>query len=111
MGNHECKGGDGCNLQKARRYADRMNDCRLLDLGSIGPKFTWKGPLKNGVRTYRRLDRGLCNDEWRIQFPEAIVRVLLRVDFSDHHPILVSPFGAHCNHREKPFRFERVWFT
>lgn len=26
---------------------DRINKCELIDLGAVGAKFTWRGPLYN----------------------------------------------------------------
>lgn len=88
---------------------DLIYRCKLMDMGALGSKFTWKGRILNGVRTFRRLDRGVCNSDWRVAFPEAVVRVLPRIDFSDHHPLLIEPFGVVTNFRNKPFRFERHW--
>ncbi|MCI20117.1 hypothetical protein A2U01_0041278 [Trifolium medium] len=37
----------------------------LIDIGAMGTKFTWRGPLLNGhSRIFERLDRALSNDEW-----------------------------------------------
>lgn len=45
---------------------------------------------QGGIRIYERLDGALRNDEWRVLFPDAQVRVLPRMEFSDHHPIIIS---------------------
>lgn len=111
LGSHECKGVDVINSGKVAWFARRIDACHLMDLGSVGSKFTWRGPTLNGVQTFRRLDRVLCNDNWRFSFSNAFVKVLPRVDFSDHHPILVNPYGASTVFRAKPFRFERAWQT
>lgn len=66
LGHHEDKGGPGVKMNKGRRFAIRMDGSWLC-----GSKFTWRGPIMKGVRRYRRLDSGLCNDEWRISFHDA----------------------------------------
>lgn len=54
------------------------------------PKFTWRGPIYHGgQRIYEKLDRVLCNEEWHMDFSESHEKVLTRVAFSDHHPILI----------------------
>lgn len=53
----------------------------------------------------------LCNDQWRIAFPNAIVKTLPQVDFSDHHPILICLHVVEEVRRERPFRFESAWLT
>ncbi|KAF4400713.1 hypothetical protein G4B88_001268 [Cannabis sativa] len=52
-----------------------------IDLGFIGPKYTWmrKRGAANSVR--KRLDRAITSADWCLQFPEAAVL---------HHPILAS---------------------
>lgn len=60
---------------------------------------------------FARLDRALCNDRWRVAFPNSFVKVLPRIDFSDHHLILVYLDGNINDRREKPFRFESAWLT
>lgn len=42
---------------------------------------------------FERLDRASNNDLWRLLFPGAVVKVLPRLEFSDHHPILIALHG------------------
>jgi hypothetical protein len=78
----EKKGGAPVSARRCNNFVDNINACKLIDMGSVGTKFTWRGPLINGHdRIFERLDRAMCNDEWRIMFPEAIVKVLPRIDF------------------------------
>lgn len=54
-----------------------------MDLGFTDHKFTLRGPIYHaGERIYERLDKALCNDHWRIQFSESLVKVLIRLEFS-----------------------------
>lgn len=109
---HEKKGGRATAHSKCATFLRRINDCRLLDLGSVGPRYTWKGPLFDGhSRIFERLDRALCNDAWQVGFPNAVTRVLPRVSFSDHHPIMVYPSGMNTGRNQKKFRFESAWMT
>lgn len=57
---------------------------------------------------YERLDRALCNDNWRIQFSDAQVKVLTRVEFSDHHHVLVSLKDNARRDLVKTLKFECV---
>lgn len=62
-----------------------------------------------GLKIYEKLDHALVNESWRVQFPEAYVRVLTRVDYSDYHPILISlQDDTYCN-PNKSFKFEWTW--
>jgi hypothetical protein len=106
----EKRGGASASRRKCAIFRDRIDACNLLDLGATGPKFTWRGPIfHGGQRIYERLDRALCNDQWRLKFPDAFVKVLTRLDFSDHHPILISPIQVPHLTAERQFRFESAW--
>ncbi|XP_072058021.1 uncharacterized protein [Arachis hypogaea] len=68
----EKKGGSKSNSQECRRFKKRMNECKVMDLGFIGNKYTWKGAARDGLeRVFKRLDRALSNLDWRITFSEA----------------------------------------
>lgn len=72
-------------------FKNMVHLCNLVDLDFIGHKFTWRGQVYHrGSRVYERLDKGLCNEVWRMQLPNALVKVLTHLDFSNHHPILMS---------------------
>lgn len=73
---------------------ERTNSCGLMDLGVVGTRFTRREALyHDGYCIFKRLDRAMCNDNWRLRIPEALVCVLPRVECSDHHPILICPYG------------------
>ncbi|GAU34270.1 hypothetical protein TSUD_321160 [Trifolium subterraneum] len=77
----------------------------------MGFKFTWRGPVYHGgQRIYERLDRALCNSNWRLMFPDGFVKVLTRVEYSDHHPILISTKAAPHLVAPRQFHFESAWF-
>ncbi|PNX69377.1 hypothetical protein L195_g056686 [Trifolium pratense] len=42
-------------------------------------------------------------------YPDGYVKVLPRLDFSDHHPILISPIDGSHPIASKQFRFESAW--
>ncbi|WJX75538.1 hypothetical protein P8452_59063 [Trifolium repens] len=106
----EKQGGAPVSLRRCNNFLDNINDCKLIDLGAVGSKFTWRGPLVIGhERIFERLDRAMSNDEWRLMFPEAIVKVLPRIEFSDHHPIIIMLQGIPPLMQRSKFRFEKAW--
>jgi hypothetical protein len=106
----EKRGGVAASTRKCNIFKDRIDVCKLMDIGAMGPKFTWRGPLYHGgQRIYERLDRALCNSHWRLLFPDGYVKVLPRMDFSDHHPILISPKEVPHPIAPRQFRFESAW--
>lgn len=108
----EKKGGALASQRKCDLFMERMDDCQLMDLGAVGTHFTWRGPLFNGLeRVFERLDRALRNSSWRLRFSEAYVKVLPRVDFLDHHPLVIYLFGSVVVGVPRIFRFENAWLT
>ncbi|KAI9080475.1 hypothetical protein K1719_037589 [Acacia pycnantha] len=107
----EQKGGGRVNEARCNHFNSWLQSCRLIDLETSGPFYTWKGPKWEGLeRVYKRLDRCLCNVAWQTLFQEAEIRIIPRV-CSDHHPILVK-LGMECKRNKvKPFRFEAAWQT
>ncbi|XP_058753900.1 uncharacterized protein LOC131627062 [Vicia villosa] len=104
------KGGVPASARKFHNFRDRINQCKLMDLGASGPRFTWRGPLYHGgQRIYEKLDRAMCNDMWRLEFPNAYVKVLARVEFSDHHPLMITLDHSLNRKEDKKFRFESAW--
>ncbi|XP_028055175.1 uncharacterized protein LOC114259367 [Camellia sinensis] len=76
------------NTSRTQKFLDQVNRCNLIDLGSSGPRMMWTNNRQGLANTMERLDRALCNAEWRTMFPDAIVRVLPRT-YSDHSPLIV----------------------
>lgn len=101
-------GGRPVDMRRCNGFSNWIQNCGLIDFGSVGPKFTWRGPEIGGYgRVFERLDRCLGNHLFRVKFPELIIKVLPRIK-SDHHPILVQTHNRGLLYRgaEKPFRFE-----
>ncbi|CAI8605405.1 unnamed protein product [Vicia faba] len=76
----------------------------------IGHKYTWKCHIHHGgVHIYEMIDKALCNVEWRMLFLDAHVKTLLRVDFSDQHPLLISLKDLPWQRSPINFKFESSW--
>ncbi|XP_058778740.1 uncharacterized protein LOC131652797 [Vicia villosa] len=108
----EKRGGVVPSFSKCKRMRDRTDICKVSDMEAKGPTFTWRSPIfRGGQRIYEKLDRALSNDDWKLMFPDSFVKVLMRVEFSDHHPILICLKEDTRNVYEKKFRFENAWLT
>ncbi|KAF4395281.1 hypothetical protein F8388_001668 [Cannabis sativa] len=89
------------NQGNSSRYAfdfrRMVNGVGLIDLGFQGPCYTWakdRDSNNHGGSTKRaRLDRGLASPDWRVMFPNAIVKHLSSMG-SDHRPILLDSTGG-----------------
>ncbi|XP_019153844.1 PREDICTED: uncharacterized protein LOC109150389 [Ipomoea nil] len=98
------------SAQRSSEFVNWINDEGLVDLGFSGPKLTW---VKDGSTTTikgARLDRAMCNLEWRARFPDAAVSHLARLA-SDHAPILLKLDGGRSRNYSNmsPFLFQAAW--
>ncbi|CAI8603759.1 unnamed protein product [Vicia faba] len=105
------RGGAKDSEKKRDVFRERIESCNLMDLGSSAHRYTWRGPIyQGGVGIYERLDRAMSNDIWRLQFPNASVKVLTRMEFSDHHPILISLKDENNTREAKRFHLRVLGF-
>jgi endonuclease/exonuclease/phosphatase family metal-dependent hydrolase len=98
------------STSKVELFAKNIDRCGLIDLGSFGSKYTWQGHCRGGRLVYRRLDRGLCNHDWRMKFPEATIEHLVRRQ-SDHNPLLLRCSNSMASKEGRPFCFQASWFS
>lgn len=54
MNIEEKKGGVIASTRKCNLFKDRIHECKLMDLGSSGSKFTWKGSITMEVKESMR---------------------------------------------------------
>ena len=86
---------------------DFMLNTGAIDLGFIGPSFTWSNRREGLANIKERLDQCLCDQEWQNLFPKVGLRHLCNSN-SDHNPIMLD---THLDSRKwpRPFRFEAIW--
>lgn len=98
------------SLRKCNIFRERINGCKLIDIGTNDPKFTWHGLNYQGRHViYEKLDQVLCNEMWKIDFLDAFVKVLALVEFFDHHPIIITHFNILHNKKQKQLKFKKAW--
>ncbi|GMI93032.1 hypothetical protein HRI_002972500 [Hibiscus trionum] len=91
------------------RFGAVLEECSLLDLGYIGPWFTWEKGRFSSTNIRERLDRGLANNAWWDLFPDYQLRHLAH-SFSDHCPLLLNiGKNSAAPNRIWHFRFESAW--
>ncbi|CAL9024094.1 unnamed protein product, partial [Prunus brigantina] len=95
------RGAPLCRLKGFRRWFD---DNGMIALGFSGPKYTWSNKM-----VYERIDRAVCNAQWRGLFAEAFVKHLPTTK-SDHCAIKISLKSSFSSSPSlRPFRFEAMW--
>ena len=90
--NLEKLGGANRNQNQMQLFRNVIDECGFLDLGFFGTQFTWHKHFANGHLVWERLDRGLANNEWILQFRGTRVHHL-HSNNSDHHPLWIVPVG------------------
>lgn len=92
----------------------RRKDAQTLPIGlSDKASSIWVLVVQSshtGIAKGARLDRALCNLDWRNCFPGATVTHLPRLS-SDHTPILLRTAGRVNARRLSTFKFQAAWFT
>lgn len=97
-------GGASREEKRMEMFRDTLSYCDLLDVGFVGPRFTWE--RRNSVRTNirERLDRVVANEKWLEKFPNMEVQHILSFA-SDHLPILLTLDARLDPNRHNVFRF------
>jgi hypothetical protein len=90
-------------------FQQTLEVCDLMDLGYIGPKYTWSNGQEGTALIKERLDRGVSNMGWRNLFPEAELYVEATI-CSDHAPLMLHLWRPKRRTRRKArFAFEAGW--
>ncbi|KAF9619089.1 hypothetical protein IFM89_005103 [Coptis chinensis] len=105
----EKRGGRPCTGSKMQKFNQMLHDCSFMDMGFSGQMFTWSNNKKGRNKVLKRLDRVVCNLNWRILFPNVYVQHIANKE-SDNK-ILCIKLNPHMKWLRKPFRFEQMWLT
>ena len=70
-------------------FRDAVKECKLIDLGSRGHPFTWFNRQFGPYLIEEKLDRFLCNQEWRVEFYDDLATNLVNWE-SDHCPVMIE---------------------
>lgn len=104
------KHGMEINIPSNKGINSLLEDCYLIHLGTIAPKYTWSnGRFGNGL-IKEGLDKAFCNVDWGSALPNAIAQNLPK-SISNHHRILILiEVGAKPVSNLKLFKVEMAWF-
>jgi exonuclease III len=82
-------GGNECQRGLMEAFQSTLEECRLLDLGYRGQKFTWNNGREGNDFVKERLDRVVANEEWCEIFLKVDVGIEEELS-SDHCPVHVT---------------------
>lgn len=106
----EKKWGVSTSVRKCGISRERIDSCNLMDLGFVGHRLTWRGPIfHGGGRINECLDKSLYNYNWILQLLDSYVKVLPGVELYNHHPILIHLQELNTTEDNRRFYFESVW--
>jgi hypothetical protein len=112
LSNDEQIGGRIREENQMALFRDCLDDCGLMDLGYIGPKFTWSNKQGNNRNIKVRLDRAVANSDFMQIYDSCTVENII-TSSSDHYAILVNVASASHHIADHPiqhsFKFEAAW--
>ena len=106
----EKRGGALRSFNQMQLFRDLIDECGLMDLGFVGPKYSWSKHFESGQSIWERLDKGLATNNWFLLFPGTKIHHL-HCYSSDHLPLFINLFGLEIPGKRKVFRFEEMWLS
>jgi hypothetical protein len=93
-------------------FRDCLDECGLVDLGYMGPKYTWNNKQLCDDLIRVRLDRAVANGDFMELFTDCKVENVITTS-SDHFAISITLANLDDTRRSAPvqqqFRFEAAW--
>ena len=100
------KFGGSSHNRRHKAFRDFVANAGTIELGFIGPRFTWSNRRGGSSIIMERLDQGCCNQEWQKLFPKARILHLIAPS-SNHKPIRMDT-TMEFNNQNRPYRFEAM---
>lgn len=101
-------GGSQVNINRALEFKACFDFCSFVDLGFVGPKYTWTNKRQLTDLILERIDRCFANPLRRVLYLEAVVTHLPKT-YSDHHLVLIVLWKLNPNRENKHFHFQTIW--
>lgn len=86
-------GGALLSHNQMQLFRDVIDECSLVDLGFVGPKYTWSKHFEDDHLIWERLDRGMATNSWFLTFPLGTRVNHLSCNPSDHLPLSINLSG------------------
>ena len=101
-------GGRSVCSNKSLLFKEVLDCCNMIDMGFVGPRFTWTNKQNVNALVQERIDRFFVNPKWYGAHPDARVTHLTRCVF-DHCLVLLESNPSTGVFLPRPFKFHSVW--
>ena len=69
-------GGNQININRAMEFKACLDSCSFVDLGFVGPKYTWTNKRQLSNLILERIDQCFANPLWRVLYPNSFTQNL-----------------------------------
>ena len=92
------------------KFRDVIDECQFMDLGHVGPKFTWAKHCVDGHSIRIRLDWCMATNSWFQKFLGTRVHHLSFMSLN-HSTLLINLLGLPKPRKKRCFKFEEMWLS
>ncbi|XP_026416384.1 uncharacterized protein LOC113311798 [Papaver somniferum] len=103
----EKKGGIPIKEVYINEFRSWISDNRLVEVDSLGKKYTWSNRQKGSRRIVSKHDRAMVNEAWFFKYENWRCKALPRI-CSDHSPLIGFAFQS-SRPKRAPFRIQKMW--
>ncbi|XP_026416189.1 uncharacterized protein LOC113311577 [Papaver somniferum] len=105
----EKKGGIPIKEVYMNEFRSWISDNSLVEVDSLGKKYTWSTRQKGSRRIVYKHDRAVVNDAWFFKYENWRCKALPRI-CSDHSPLIGFSFQS-PRPKRAPFRIQKMWMS
>ena len=110
LGEGDKFGGRSISSNRSLLFKECLDHCSMVDMGFVGPRFTWTNRRNICDLIQERIDRFFANPSWYALHPDARVTHLTRC-VSNHCPVLLETNPSNSVFLPRPFKFQSFWLS
>ena len=103
-------GGRSISSSRSLLFKECLDYCSMVDMGFVGPRFTWTNKRNFSALVEERINRFFANPSWYALHPDTRVTHLTRC-VSDHCLILLDTNPSNRVFLPRPFKFQNFWLS
>ena len=96
------------SVNRSLLFKECLDRCNMMDIGFVGPRFTWTNRREVQALIQERIDRFFVNPSSCVVYPDVRITHLTRCH-SDHCLVFLKMQSRTQNRRIRPFRFQTGW--